>query len=122
MHVFKKLRVRQKADNPANCRYLKEIEKYKERLQLIAPPNLNFPENRPVHLSTVATAAYHIFGRQSAKALVVAMANIQRGEAAGQRILQVLDTKIEVADHPNSISIDSFEHSVEFRDVCFTGV
>ena len=50
------------------------------------------------------------------------MANIQRGEAAGQRILQVLDTKIEVADHPNSISIDSFEHSVEFRDVCFTGV
>lgn len=49
MHVFKKLRVRQKADNPANYRYLKEIEKYKERLQLIAPPNLNFPENRPVH-------------------------------------------------------------------------
>ena len=54
-----------------------------------------------------------------AKAMVVALANIQRGEAAGQRILQVLDTKIEVDDHPDAIPLHSFEHLVEFRNVCF---
>ena len=54
-----------------------------------------------------------------AKAMVVAMANIQRGEAAGQRILQVLDTPVEVDDHPNAIPLTSFEDAIEFKDVCF---
>lgn len=54
-----------------------------------------------------------------AKAMVVALANIQRGQASGQRILEVLDTKIEVADHPNATAMQSFDKLVEFKNVCF---
>ena len=54
-----------------------------------------------------------------AKAMVVALANIQRGEASGKRILEVLDTPIEVDDLPGAVPLPSFEHSVEFRDVSF---
>jgi subfamily B ATP-binding cassette protein MsbA len=54
-----------------------------------------------------------------AKAMVVALANIQRGEASGQRILEVLDTKIEVDDHPNAVPLKSFNYQVEFSHVCF---
>lgn len=54
-----------------------------------------------------------------AKAMVVALANIQRGEASGQRIMEVLDTKIEVAEHPNAVALTSFNNRVEFNNVCF---
>jgi subfamily B ATP-binding cassette protein MsbA len=54
-----------------------------------------------------------------AKAMVVALANIQRGEAAGQRIIEVLDTPIEVDDLPGAVPLPSFEHSIEFSDVSF---
>jgi subfamily B ATP-binding cassette protein MsbA len=54
-----------------------------------------------------------------AKAMVVALANIQRGEASGKRILEILDTKIEVDDHPNAITLKSFNQLVEFKNVCF---
>ncbi len=54
-----------------------------------------------------------------AKAMVVALANIQRGEASGRRIIEILDTKIEVADHPNAVALKSFNYQVEFKDVCF---
>lgn len=54
-----------------------------------------------------------------AKAMVVALANIQRGEASGQRIIEVLDTKIEVADHADAIPLLSFNKAVEFKQVCF---
>jgi subfamily B ATP-binding cassette protein MsbA len=54
-----------------------------------------------------------------AKAMVVALANIQRGEASGQRIMEVLDTKIEVADHPDAVALKSFNELVEFKNVCF---
>jgi ATP-binding cassette, subfamily B, bacterial MsbA len=54
-----------------------------------------------------------------AKAMVVALANIQRGEASGQRIIEVLDTPVEVDDLPGAVPLPSFEHSVEFRDVSF---
>ncbi len=55
-----------------------------------------------------------------AKAMVVAMANIQRGEASGQRIMEVLDTKIEVDDHPDAVALKSFNELVEFKDVHFS--
>ncbi|MFM6924192.1 MAG: ABC transporter ATP-binding protein [Ferruginibacter sp.] len=55
-----------------------------------------------------------------AKAMVVALANIQRGEASGKRILEVLDTKIEVADDPNAVALQSFDERVEFKNVCFS--
>lgn len=54
-----------------------------------------------------------------AKAMVVALANIQRGEASGRRILEVLDTKVEVDDHPGAVALKSFNYQVEFNNVCF---
>lgn len=54
-----------------------------------------------------------------AKAMVIAMANIQRGEAAGTRIVQVLDTPVEVDDLPGAVPLRSFEDRIEFRDVSF---
>src|SRR5215203_4287141 len=55
-----------------------------------------------------------------AKAMVVALANIQRGEAAGKRIIEVLDTPVEVDNYPNAVSLDAFKESIEFDDVCFS--
>ena len=54
-----------------------------------------------------------------AKAMVVALANIQRGEASGQRILEVLDTPILVADKSGAAILKGFTDIIEFRDVCF---
>ena len=54
-----------------------------------------------------------------AKAMVVALANIQRGEASGHRILEILDTPIQVADKSNAIVLKNFNNKVEFNDVCF---
>jgi subfamily B ATP-binding cassette protein MsbA len=54
-----------------------------------------------------------------AKAMVVALANIQRGEASGKRILEVLDTQIEVADQPNAAVLKTFNNLVEFKHVGF---
>jgi subfamily B ATP-binding cassette protein MsbA len=54
-----------------------------------------------------------------AKAMVVALANIQRGEASGKRILEVLDTQIEVADQPNAAVLKTFNSLVEFKNVGF---
>lgn len=54
-----------------------------------------------------------------AKAMVVALANIQRGEASGKRILEVLDTKIEVDDRPDAVAIKQFNYQVAFNNVCF---
>lgn len=54
-----------------------------------------------------------------AKAMVVALANIQRGEASGQRILEILEKKIEVDDHPDAVPLTTFKDAVEFKNVCF---
>lgn len=54
-----------------------------------------------------------------AKAMVVALANIQRGEASGQRVLEILDTPIQVADKPNATFFKKFKDKVEFNNVCF---
>lgn len=54
-----------------------------------------------------------------AKAMVVALANIQRGEASGIRILEILDTKIEVDDKPGAWALQNFNDKVEFKNVCF---
>jgi subfamily B ATP-binding cassette protein MsbA len=55
-----------------------------------------------------------------AKAMVISLANIQRGEAAGQRIIQVLDTPVEVDDLPNAVPLPAFLENIEFDDVCFS--
>jgi ATP-binding cassette, subfamily B, bacterial MsbA len=55
-----------------------------------------------------------------AKSMVVALANIQRGEAAGRRIIEVLDTPVEVDDMPGAVPLDAFQESIEFDDVSFS--
>jgi len=55
-----------------------------------------------------------------AKAMVVAMANIQRGQASGERILQVIDTPVEVADKPGAAMLDGFHREISFHNVSFS--
>lgn len=54
-----------------------------------------------------------------AKAIVVALSNIQIGQAAGQRILEVLDKPIEIVDKPDAQQLSSFQHKIELVDVSF---
>jgi subfamily B ATP-binding cassette protein MsbA len=54
-----------------------------------------------------------------AKAMVVALANIQRGQASGERILQVIDTPIEVADKKNAVELNNFNGEIAFNNVHF---
>jgi subfamily B ATP-binding cassette protein MsbA len=54
-----------------------------------------------------------------AKAMVVAFANIQRGQAASERILQVIDTPIEVEDRPDAKELLSFRNQIEFNHIRF---
>ncbi|MGF7217385.1 subfamily B ATP-binding cassette protein MsbA [Spirosoma lacussanchae] len=54
-----------------------------------------------------------------AKAIVVALTNIQQGQAAGERILELLDKPIEIEDKPNALTLDQFRHDVVFENVSF---
>ncbi len=54
-----------------------------------------------------------------AKAMVVALANIQRGQASGERILQIIDTPIQVADKPNAVALKKFNTQIKFNNVSF---
>lgn len=54
-----------------------------------------------------------------AKAMVVAIANIQRGRAGGERILQLIDTPEEVTDKANAIPLRHFEEEIRFENVSF---
>ncbi len=54
-----------------------------------------------------------------AKAMVVAFANIQRGQAAGERILQVMDTPNEVEDCVDAKELNSFNDKIEFKNIRF---
>lgn len=54
-----------------------------------------------------------------AKAIVVALSNIQMGQASGERILEILDKPVEIADRPGAVEMKSFNEAVELRDVCF---
>jgi subfamily B ATP-binding cassette protein MsbA len=54
-----------------------------------------------------------------AKAMVVAITNIQQGRAAGERILELLDKPIEIQDKPNAIPMERFQRDVVFENVSF---
>ena len=54
-----------------------------------------------------------------AKALSTSFSNMRKGAAAINRIEDVLNTPVTVDDNPNGKKIDSFEHSIEFRNVNF---
>lgn len=47
------------------------------------------------------------------------LSDIQKGEVSAQRIFEVLDTDVEIEDHPNSIDFESFKNQIEFRNVGF---
>jgi len=60
---------------------------------------------------------YNIIG--PAKALSTSFSNMRKGAAAINRIEDILNTPITVDDNPTGKKIDSFEHSIEFRNVSF---
>ena len=54
-----------------------------------------------------------------AKTLSTSFSNMQKGTAAIQRIEEVLKAPITVDDNPNGKKINSFNYSIEFKNVCF---
>ncbi|WP_375446280.1 ABC transporter ATP-binding protein [uncultured Fibrella sp.] len=54
-----------------------------------------------------------------AKAIVVALTNIQQGQAAGERILELLDKPVEIEDKPNALVFKQFRQDVVFENVSF---
>jgi ATP-binding cassette, subfamily B, bacterial MsbA len=53
------------------------------------------------------------------KNISTAMTNIQRGLAAGERVLAIIDTENKVVDKPGAVKLDSFAKEIEFRDTSF---
>ena len=53
------------------------------------------------------------------KSMVGALASIQRAQAAGERILAVIDTPIEIQDKENAVELHEFQSEIEFRNVGF---
>ncbi len=53
------------------------------------------------------------------KSLSVSFSNLQKGEAAIERIEEVLNAKNTVEDKPDGKQLSSFNHSIELRNVCF---
>ena len=47
-------------------------------------------------------------------------ANINQGIAAGERIFSIIDTKSEVQDKPDAVTLDTLKEKIEFRDVHFS--
>lgn len=54
-----------------------------------------------------------------AKAIVVAITNIQQGRAAGERILELLDKPIEIEDKPDAKVMPPFRRDIVFDNVSF---
>ncbi len=54
-----------------------------------------------------------------AKSISSAFSNMQKGTAAITRIEEVLKAPVTVDENPNGIKINSFNHSIEFRNVSF---
>ena len=55
-----------------------------------------------------------------AKALSDAFSAIHTGLAAGKRVLDLIDTKPEMVDKPDALVLNSFQHSISFKDVSFS--
>jgi subfamily B ATP-binding cassette protein MsbA len=56
---------------------------------------------------------------QPLKGLSTASFNIQKGAASIERIEKLIQTNEEITDAPNAKTLDTFEHSIEFRNVNF---
>jgi len=53
------------------------------------------------------------------KNISTAVTNIQRGLAAGDRVLSIIDTENEVVDKPDAVKLDAFTDRIEFRNTTF---
>ncbi len=54
-----------------------------------------------------------------AKSFSTAYYNVLKGMASTDRIDDVMKAEISIDDHPGSVEINEFSHSIEFRKVCF---
>ncbi|GAB3561732.1 ABC transporter ATP-binding protein [Spirosoma luteolum] len=54
-----------------------------------------------------------------AKAIVVALTTIQQGQAAGERILELLDKPIDIQDKPDARPMPPFSRAIVFDNVSF---
>jgi subfamily B ATP-binding cassette protein MsbA len=54
-----------------------------------------------------------------AKAMVVALTNIQQGRAAGERIIEILDKPEEITDKADAVPLPAFADRIELRNVSF---
>ena len=54
-----------------------------------------------------------------AKNIATAITVVQKGLAAGDRVLKIIDTPMEIIDHPNALSIGSFNHDIEYKNISF---
>ena len=46
--------------------------------------------------------------------------SIQRGSASAERIMQVLETEIEVKENENALALSNFKQSIHFENACFS--
>ncbi|HUM45309.1 MAG TPA: ABC transporter transmembrane domain-containing protein [Chitinophagales bacterium] len=54
-----------------------------------------------------------------AKNISSAVTSIQRGLAAGERVLRIIDEPVEIKEEPNALEIKSFNSNIEFKNVSF---
>lgn len=55
-----------------------------------------------------------------ARAIADAFGNINQGIAAGERVLEMMDTPPAITDRPDAKSLDEFAEGIEFRNVSFS--
>jgi subfamily B ATP-binding cassette protein MsbA len=78
--------------------------------------------NNETGLGADSFITYIVFFTQiinPAKSLSTAFYNAQRGSAAIQRIEEILQAPVTVADQPNAKTLATFNHSIEFKNVSF---
>lgn len=55
-----------------------------------------------------------------AKNISSAVTNIQRGLAAGDRVLKIIDERVEVLEDPDALPIKEFKEKIEFNNISFS--
>jgi len=78
--------------------------------------------NQQSDLSASAFVAYIILYSQliaPIKNISTAITSIQRGLAAGERVLAIIDTEDQIVEKPDAVKLASFNTLIEFRDISF---
>lgn len=82
--------------------------------RLVLGQNINLA---PASFLTYLAMFYNIIN--PAKSLSTSFSNVRKGSAAMQRIDEVLNAPVTVDENTNGKKINSFNHSIEFRNVSF---